>query len=97
METQRQWNDQAIERSTPVLLGLYSLVCLLANALQPEGKVGLYSTAWYQKRAAAFSDVLAEVRRGLWGYSNFETSGKNSEICLISRSIFDRLAFAACY
>jgi len=28
IETQRQWSDQAIERSTPLLFGLYSLVTL---------------------------------------------------------------------
>ncbi len=33
VETQRQWSDAAIERTTPVLLGLYSLVCLWATDL----------------------------------------------------------------
>ena len=28
VETQQQWSDLAIERTTPVLLGLYSLLCL---------------------------------------------------------------------
>jgi hypothetical protein len=28
IETQRQWSDRAIERSTPLLFGLYSLVTL---------------------------------------------------------------------
>ena len=31
LETQRQWSDAAIERTTPVLLGLYSLICLQAG------------------------------------------------------------------
>lgn len=31
VETQRQWFDPAIARTTPVLLGLYSLVALWAN------------------------------------------------------------------
>jgi hypothetical protein len=30
LETQRQWSDLAITRTTPVLLGLFSLVTLLA-------------------------------------------------------------------
>ena len=30
VETQRQWTDKAIRRTTPVLLGLFSLVTLLA-------------------------------------------------------------------
>ena len=32
VETQRQWSDAAIARTTPVLLGLFSLVTLLAEA-----------------------------------------------------------------
>ena len=35
LETQRQWSDQAIARTTPVLLGLFSLVTLAA--LLPRG------------------------------------------------------------
>ncbi|HEX2911738.1 MAG TPA: transposase [Chloroflexia bacterium] len=46
VETQRQWSDKAIERTTPVLFGLFSLACLFADALHPEGKVPLYQTAW---------------------------------------------------
>ena len=36
VETQRQWSDKAIARSTPVLMGLYSLVCLMGNRLGQE-------------------------------------------------------------
>src|SRR3989304_3340553 len=31
VETQRQWSDKAIARTTPILLGLYSLITLLAH------------------------------------------------------------------
>src|SRR5881396_375304 len=65
--TQRQWSDLAIERSTPCLLGLYSLVVLLAHALHPDGQVPVQQAAWYPKTQATFSDVLASVRRHLWG------------------------------
>lgn len=97
IETQRQWSDSAIERTTPVLLGLFSLVCLFGKALQPDGKLPIYQTAWYSKSEATFSDVLAEVRRCLWGYFNFETSSSNPDVVLVPRSVLDRLAFAACY
>ena len=97
VETQRQWSDAAIERTTPVLFGLFSLACLFANALHPDGKVPIYQTAWYSKTEATFSDVLAAVRRSLWGYFNYETSPSKPDVCLIPRSVLDRLAFAACY
>ena len=37
IETQRQWSDRAIERTTPLLFGLYSLVTLFGSALAPDG------------------------------------------------------------
>jgi hypothetical protein len=97
IETQCQWNDLAIERTTPALFGLYSLVCLFANALQADARFILFETAWYTKAEATFSDILAGVRRALWGYSNFETCPSQPECYLIPRSVLDRLSFAACY
>ena len=65
VEGQRQWNDQAIARSTPVRLGLFSLVALLVHQ-QPTWQGALRRAAWYQKRLPTFSDALAQVRRALW-------------------------------
>ena len=73
IETQRQWSDKAIERSTPALLGLYSLVALFAQALHPTGKVPVAQAAWYAKEQATFSDVLMEVRRALWHNFDYAT------------------------
>ena len=66
METQRQWSDLAIKRTTPIILGLFSLVVLLAHRLQPDGKIPIQTAAWYQKPEATFSDCLASVRKHLW-------------------------------
>jgi DDE superfamily endonuclease len=66
METQRQWSDLAISRTTPCLLGLFSLVVLLASKLQPDGKIPLLLTAWYQKTEATFSDCLSLTQKHLW-------------------------------
>jgi hypothetical protein len=66
METQRQYNDLAIARTTPCLLGLFSLVVLLAKQLQPDGQIPLLTTAWYEKTEVTFSDCLALVRKHLW-------------------------------
>ena len=62
VETQRQWSDLAIERSTPCLLALMSIVCLLANSLHRLQPIQPNSTSWYRKKAVTFSDVLAAVR-----------------------------------
>ena len=97
VETQRQWSDLAIERSTPILLGLYSVVVLLGHALHPDGKIPLQQAAWYPKPQATFSDVLATVRRHLWGGLTFQTSASHPDLCLVPRSDLTRLLQAACY
>ena len=97
VETQRQWSDLAIERSTPCLLGMFSLVALFGAALHPDGKVPVQRTAWYDKREATFSDVLAQVRRHLWGNFTFHTSPTDPDVCLVPRSHVERLAYAVCY
>jgi len=48
-ETQRQWSDKAIAGSTPVLMGLYSCVCLMANRLRKEERLKVEETSWHQK------------------------------------------------
>lgn len=66
VETQRQWSDKAIARTTPILLSLYTIVCLIANRLNEEHPIKVAQTAWYQKKDAAFSDLLTAVRKVLW-------------------------------
>jgi DDE superfamily endonuclease len=66
VETQRQWSDKAIARCTPVLMGLYSLVCLMGNRLGQEELLKVEQTAWYQKEHATFSDMLRAVRMAIW-------------------------------
>jgi hypothetical protein len=66
-ETQRQWTDLAIERTTPLLLGLFSLVTLWATELAAQiGKLPVLGAAWYKKAEPTFADCLAAVRRILW-------------------------------
>ena len=74
VETQRQWSDLAIERTTPALLGLFSFITLLAHRLTRGQPLPTQSTAWYHKREATFSDVLAFVRHHLWTHPNFMQS-----------------------
>ena len=67
LETQRHWSQRAIERTTPCLFGLFSLVVLMACVLHPTaGELAVRQMGWYAKEEATFSDVLAAVRRHLW-------------------------------
>ena len=72
-ETQRQWSDLATERTTPCLLGLYSIVALLAHGLYLAGGLSVRRLAWYAKQQATFSDALAAVRYHLWEVEHFST------------------------
>lgn len=96
IETQRQWSDKALGCSTPLLLGLYSLVVLFANALHPNGQIPIQTTAWYQKPQATFADVLASVRRALWGGFDFPTAD-NPQLLVIPKSLIQRLEYSVCY
>ena len=79
VETQRQWSDLAIARTTPVLFGLYSLVLLMADAINKLSPLHAEGTAWYQKEEVTFSDALKEVRRQLWTAQYFKSSEEKSE------------------
>jgi hypothetical protein len=78
VETQRQWSDKAIARTTPLLLGLFSWITLVAHAFHSSGHpVAVRQSAWYTKTRPTFSDALALVRHQLWpSLLTFQTSGK---------------------
>ena len=96
-ETQRQWSDLAIERTTPCLLSLYSLVALLTYDLYMEGCLAVRKSAWYAKEQATFSDALAAVRRYLWEIEYFSTSASDADRVEIPRTYWQRLMQSACY
>jgi hypothetical protein len=71
VETQRQWSDLAIARTTPALLGLFSLITLLAHRLTEGKPFPVRSTAWYSKPEPTFADAIALVRKVLWTRMKF--------------------------
>jgi hypothetical protein len=91
METQRQWSDQAIIRSTPLIFALFSIVCLVAVQLLSTELFSVHSTAWYKKNndEATFSDVIAYVRRYCWAGRYLINSQKNDELIKLKRVDFD--------
>ena len=97
VETQRQWSALAIARTTPALLGLYSLVTVLAHRLAQRAKILTRQTAWYAKPRPTFSDALAAVRSELWRCPTFQTSRANRDIAKLPITVLQRFAFALCY
>ena len=97
VETQRQWNDWAILRTTPALLGLFSLVTLMAHQLTQRGKLPVRQAAWYVKRLPTFSDALAAVRHHLWRHPYFPTSLGKTDIQQRAHLVLKRYTDALCY
>jgi len=99
VETQRQWSDLAIVRTTPALLGLFSLITLFAHQLLQHQELPVRQAAWYQKAVPTFSDTLAYVRQQLWPVSISWMSGAKPDVVIIPKALFERLtdtlAFAA--
>jgi DDE superfamily endonuclease len=97
VETQRQWSDLAILRTTPALFGLFSLITVLAHRLAQCGQVLVRETAWYAKPRPTFSDALAAVRYELWRQPTFQMSKNNRDIAKLPSVIFKRFAQVLCY
>jgi hypothetical protein len=101
VETQRQWSDQAIRRTTPVLLGLFSLVTLWAGELMGDGATAPHprTAAWYAKSLPTFSDAIAVVRRAFWCPAELSISRPGQATVEIPitllRRLVDTVAYAA--
>ena len=91
VETQRQWSDLAILRTTPALLGLFSLVTIFAHQLLDDHPFPVRQAAWYSKALPTFSDTLAFVRQQLWPASFFCRSSSQADVVQIPRALFERL------
>jgi DDE superfamily endonuclease len=97
VETQRQWSDKAIGRTTPCLLGLFSIVTLLAARLGRHARLRVSATAWYRKRRPTFSDTLAAVRRQVWAEQGLITSRHSVETAKLRPALRDGIAHALCH
>jgi hypothetical protein len=91
VETQRQWSDLAILRTTPVLLGLFSVVTLLALGWHAEGLLSAKGAAWYAKGSATFSDCIRLTREKIWRLRISEGSRGGVESLQLSESLLDAL------
>ena len=97
VESQRQWSEKAVARTTPALFGLFSIIALCAAELSRANKLSLRRAAWYEKEAATFADAIASVRRSIWSRESFQTSGVEVEMIKIPRPLFERLTETLCY
>lgn len=97
VETQRQWSDLAILRTTPALFGLFSLVTLFAHHLQTQQPFQLPQTAWYTKSLPTFVDALAAVRRSFWTARLFEMSVETRTSAKVPPELLEIWSDLLCY
>ncbi|MDX2213969.1 MAG: transposase [Oculatellaceae cyanobacterium bins.114] len=97
VETQRQWSDLAILRTTPALLALFSMVVLLAHQLQSQMSFLLPQSAWYNKELPTFIDALALVRQRFWQIRLFQFSGAATDMVKIPKPLLDCWSSLLCY
>ena len=96
VETQRQWSDRAIARTTPCLLALFSLTALLGNQLNPRARLAAAAAAWYRKTQPTFADTLAAVRKEIWAAQGFSMSRTRSNIRKLPIQLRQGIAYALC-
>jgi hypothetical protein len=98
VETQRQWSDLAILRTTPALLGLFSLITVWADELARNTPPALRPNiaAWYRKDQPTFSDAIAAVRRVLWCPPDLSMSRKPGETVEIPANLLNRVFQTLC-
>ena len=98
VETQRQWSDRAIARTTPILMGLFSWTTLAAHLLRQQRPSAHRTAAWYHKPSPTFVDAIALVRRRLWLASEgFSLSAADPDIRKVPAALYHRLVDSLAY
>jgi hypothetical protein len=97
LETQRQWNELAIARTTPALLGFFSIVTLLAGQLAQAHALPVWQAVWYRKALPTFADAIAVVRQQLWTSTHFYMSPAKADMVEIPCALLNRLTDTLCY
>jgi hypothetical protein len=93
IETQRQWSDKAIARTTPMLMVLLSILVLVAVKMDETKKLLVHeTTSWYDKKGElTLADIIMIIRKSIWVKMYFSTS-KNHENNMDSLKITEKNA-----
>jgi hypothetical protein len=96
-ESQRQFSPNAILRTSPALLGLFSFVTLLAYHLSLSRPIPTRTAAWYHKTQPTFSDAIAFVREYLWMNVKFPNSPAQTRLVAFPEPVVQGLMDTLCY
>lgn len=95
VETQRQWSDKAIQRSTPLLMAMYSILTLIALKMNTIKALVVQETAsWYDKQGElTFADIIVIVRRDIWTKRYLSKSANQDEFEKFGDQEMERLIY----
>lgn len=97
VETQRQWSDKAILRTTPCLAGAI-FPCDTGRAAAVLDRTDLPALRrLVSQTGGGFSDTIAGVRRELWSHAYFSMSNKDVDMVKIPSPLVDRFIDSLCY
>lgn len=96
LESQRPWNALAMARTTPTLLGLFSIVTRWAGRLAQDQALPVRQAGWYRKPLPTFADAIAVVRQHLWTSSHFYRSPAKADMVEIPWALLSRLTDTLC-
>jgi hypothetical protein len=97
VEAPQQWSARAIQRTTPALFGLFSLVTLPAHHRLQQAPPLLPTRAGYTRPLPTCVDALALVRHGLGPVQMFTTSPVPAGIVEIPGALWERLTATLAY
>ena len=97
VEAQRQWSPNAIARTTPILMGLFSSVTLLAHHSQSHANLPVRQAAWYVKSQPTFADAIPGVLSQIWAQWVFCRSTSEGDMQKSHPDLLNRLFEAVCY
>jgi hypothetical protein len=97
LESQRQWNALAIARTTPTLLGLFSMVTLWAGRLAQDQALPVRQAVWYRTPRPTCADAIAVVRQHVWTSSHVYMSPAKADMVEIPCALLSRLTDTLCY
>jgi hypothetical protein len=79
------------------LLGLFSIVTLLAAQLGQRARTAVWIDSWYRKSHPTFSDSLAAVRQHIWCEAGLFMSRHRCKTTKLPRSLQQGLIHALCH
>jgi hypothetical protein len=91
LESLRNWTAQAVARSAPLVLGLYSLVVVWYALHVPASRQQPQQSPWYKKGAITFSDMLAAARQEVLTDAIFQRLAPQTREHLLCESCGSRI------